>query len=75
MEPISVKEKKTGKMEGYEIESCIDTLIKAEEIKADKNKMKQIWPMIEKRKKAILSFDDLLDAKADVDAEDEGDEE
>jgi hypothetical protein len=69
-----VEAKKNPKMDKYEIDSCIDTLIRAEEIKQDKAKMKQIWPVLEKKKKVIASFEDLLEAKADVDAEDETEE-
>lgn len=63
------------KMDKYEIDSCIDTLLRAEEIKADKKKMKQIMPKLEMKKRAIMSMEDLISAKDEVDAEDEGDEE
>lgn len=73
MEKVEAK-KKNGKLEDYEIESKINTLIAAEEIKADKEVMKQLWPKIEQRKKIIGSFDDLLEAKAEIDAEYEDEE-
>lgn len=66
---------KTEKMDKYEIDSCIDTLLRAEEIKADKAKMKQIMPKLEMKKRAIMSMEDLLEAKAEVDSEDDGEEE
>lgn len=47
----------------YELESCVDCLVRAEEIKADKKKMKALAPMLEKKlagfKRAIDSLDDL----------------
>ena len=70
-----MEKSKPVKMDKYEIDNCIDTLIRAEEIKADKAKMKQIMPKLEMKKRAIMSMEDLLEAKNEVDAEDEGEEE
>ena len=55
--------KKGSKPEAYEIECWADHIIKAEEIKADPEKMKYVKPVLEKRmmgmKKAISSIADL----------------
>ena len=45
-----------GKYPKYEIESCARTLMEAEEIKKDKDKMKQISKIL---KKKISSIEDL----------------
>lgn len=48
------KEKKEyGKYDRWEIESAVDTIIKAEQIKLDKEKMKYVLPLLEKQKKAL----------------------
>lgn len=48
------KEKKEfGKYDRWEIESAVRTLIEAEQIKLDKDKMKYVLPMLEKQKKAL----------------------
>jgi len=60
-QPIDKKEKKKpyGKYEEYEIKDAVRTLMEAEEIKADKEKMKYVRMCIAKKKKAINSIDDL----------------
>jgi hypothetical protein len=71
-QPVTVKEqkKKYGKYEDYEIESAVRTIIEAEEIKADKEKMKYVLPLLEKKakgmKKAITSLDDLRSARQEL---------
>jgi hypothetical protein len=62
--PVKPKEEKMyGKYDKWEIENCADTIIKAEEIKADAGKMKYIKPILEKKmagvKKAIGSLAEL----------------
>lgn len=56
-------EKKYGKYDEWEIKCDVDCLLKAEEIKADKEKMKYVGPMLmekmDKTKKAINSLDKL----------------
>lgn len=47
------EENKYGKYDSWEIESAARTLIEAEQIKLDKNKMKYILPLLEKQKKAL----------------------
>lgn len=57
---------KMGKYDKYEIENCMDTLIRAEEIKQDPEKMKQVSKLMGKKKKAISSIDDLRAAAQEV---------
>lgn len=48
------KEKKEyGKFDRWEIENAVETIIKAEQIKLDKEKMKYVLPLLEKQKKAL----------------------
>lgn len=48
------KEKKEfGKYDRWEIENAAETLIRAEQIKLDKDKMKYVLPILEKQKKAL----------------------
>lgn len=50
----AVKEKKEfGKFDRWEIESAVRTIIEAEQIKLDKEKMKYVLPMLEEQKKAL----------------------
>lgn len=64
-EPTSSKEEKKeyGKYDKWEIENAARTLVEAEEIKADKEKMKYVAMCMKKKhtaeKKAIESIDDL----------------
>ena len=61
--PVEVKKqkKKYGKYEDYEVEGWVDTLMRAEEIKNDPEKMKYAEMCIKKKKKAINSIADLRD--------------
>lgn len=53
-ETVSEKKKKEyGKFDRWEIEGAVDTIIKAEQIKLDKEKMKYVLPLLEKQKKAL----------------------
>lgn len=59
-------EKKYGKFDKWEIECAVDTLLRAEEIRADKEKMVYIAPMIKekadkmmKAAKAVGSIEEL----------------
>lgn len=52
-ETIEIKKEKYGKYDSWEIESAVDTIVKAEEIKLDKDKMKYVLPILEKRKRAL----------------------
>lgn len=55
--------KKLAGFDKYELESCVDCLIRAEEIKSDEKKMKALKPFLEKKmkgfKKTIDSLEDL----------------
>jgi hypothetical protein len=62
------------KMDQWELKECADTLIRAEEIKADKKKMAQLMPFLEGKMSAIKSLSDLLDRKKEVDAEEDYEE-
>lgn len=73
-EPIKGKEEKKeyGKYDKWEIESAARCLVEAEEIKADKEKMKYVAQCLEKQhgaaKKAVESIEDLRKlAKGDED--------
>ncbi len=48
------KEKKEyGKFDRWEIENAVKTIIEAEQIKLDKEKMKYVLPLLEEQKKAL----------------------
>lgn len=57
------EEKKYGPYEEWEINCAVRTIIEAEEIKADEDKMKYVRPLLEKKAKgltkAISSIADL----------------
>lgn len=51
------KEKKEfGKFDRWEIEDAVRTIIEAEQLKLDTEKMKYVLPELEKRKKALDNF-------------------
>lgn len=57
------KEKKEfGKYDRWEIECAVRTLIEAEQIKLDKDKMKYVLPLLEKQKQAL----DMASSAAEV---------
>ena len=67
-------EKKKGKYEGYddyEVDSAVDTLMKAEEIKRDPKLMKHCNSCMGEKSKSIKSIADLKQAY-DEHEEDEG---
>ena len=75
-QPVKTKEEKKeyGKYDKWEIENAARTLVEAEEIKADKEKMKYVAMCMKKKvvaeKKAIESIDDLRKlAKGEPDEE------
>jgi len=78
-EPVNAKEqeekKEYGKYDKWEIESAARTLVEAEEIKADKEKMKYVAMCMKKKhmaeKKAIESIDDIRAARASMEMEEE----
>lgn len=59
----SPKVEKIGKFDKWEVEGWADTIIRAEEIKADKEKMAAVKPILEKKiagvKKAVESIADI----------------
>jgi hypothetical protein len=63
LESSEAKEKKYGKYDDWEIESAARTLIEAEEIKKDKEKMKYVGECLKAKgdaySAAITSLDDL----------------
>lgn len=63
-ETVKEKEEKKefGKFDRWEIENAVRTLIEAEQIKLDKEKMKYVLPLLEKQKKAL----DNASSAADV---------
>lgn len=80
-EPVNAKEEKKeyGKFEKWEIESAARTLVEAEEIKADPEKMKYVKMCMKKKygaaKKAIESIDDLKSLRAEMHEEEMEDKE
>ena len=58
-----IEEKKSKKYEDYEIEGWADTLMRAEEIKADPEKMKMLQPHLKKKVKAYKKITSLADLK------------
>lgn len=50
---VNVETKKKEKFDEWEINNMVDTIIRAEEIKKDKEKMKYVLPELNKRIKAL----------------------
>ena len=68
-DPMEEKEKKAfGPYEEWEIKCAVNTLLEAEEIKADAEKMKYVAPFLKKKianmKKAVTSIQDLKDIRS-----------
>ena len=65
MDAVESKKKKYGKFDEWEISNAVDTLIRAEEIKCDKEKMKYVLPELDKKykdtEKTITSIQGLKD--------------
>lgn len=62
---------KKKKIEDYEVDSAVDCLIRAEEIKENEELMKLVNKKIAKKKSAINSIADLKEAYAESEEEDE----
>lgn len=64
-EPVDPKEDaKYGDYDEWEIDSAVNTLIEAEQIKADKDKMKYVYPILqEKLNKTKTAIDSLAKLK------------
>lgn len=50
---VEKEKKEFGKFDRWEIESAVRTIIEAEQIKLDKEKMKYVLHMLEEQKKAL----------------------
>lgn len=70
--PTEEKEEKKeyGKYSEYDIKDAVRTLLEAEEIKADKEKMKYVEMCIKKKKKAINSISDLRERAQELNDDD-----
>lgn len=55
------EDKKYGKYDRWEIENAVETIIKAEQLKLDKDKMKYVLPLLEEQKKALDNFSSAAD--------------
>ena len=78
-EPTSVESKKKyGKYEDYEIESAVRTIVEAEEIKADSEKMKYVAPLLKTKSaamaKTITSLKDLKAARQELEDDNSAEE-
>jgi len=62
---------KDMKENDYECDEAVRTLLKAEEIKMDKDMMKRVSKKLGSQSKAIKSLQDLKEAGADMDKEDD----
>jgi len=63
MEEVAAPKAKGKKYEDYEIEGWVDTLTRAEEIKADSEKMNLLKPLLKKKAKAYKKITSLADLK------------
>ena len=63
MEVAAKPDKKKAKYEDYEIEGWVDTLTRAEEIKADAEKMNLVKPLLAKKAKAFKKITSLADLR------------
>jgi hypothetical protein len=71
-----VKEEKKGEPDKWEIDCWVRTLVEAEEIKADPDKMKYVAPKLKTMQKAITSVAGLREkAKSMAAAEEDEDDE
>lgn len=66
------KEASPKKMDEWEIDSAMDTLVRAEEIKKDKKLMKAIYPKMKKKISSIEELKELYNDKM-MDSEEEDD--
>ncbi len=72
-EAMPAKEEKKDGFDKYEIDSAVDALLRAEDVKSDKKLMAACEGALAKKYKAIQSIQDLKDTAAEMD--EEGDEE
>lgn len=52
-ESVKEEKKEFGKFDRWEVESAVNTIIRAEQIKLDKELMKYVLPELEKQKQAL----------------------
>jgi len=57
--PVEAEEKKEGEYDEYKLQNSANTLIEAEEIKADPKLMEALKPYLEKKAKAYSSIAQL----------------
>lgn len=55
------QKKEFGKFDRWEIENAVRTIIEAEQIKLDKEKMKYVLPQLEKQKTAVENASSVAD--------------
>lgn len=55
------QKKEFGKFDRWEIENAVRTIIEAEQIKLDKEKMKYVLPQLEKQKTAVDNASSVAD--------------
>lgn len=67
--PVEAKKGKKKKYEDYEISNAVDTLKRAEEIRADDELMKLVSKEAKKQVKAIKSIADLKARRDELDEE------
>lgn len=70
----AIAKKKSGKYEDWQLEEFVSALERAEEIKADKNKMNAIAPILKRKSKALKSIEDLRKRAIEVMEDDDGEE-
>lgn len=70
MKAEAPKSKDDHKYDEYAVTNAMDTLIKAEEIRADEKMMGLVKTQLAKKHKAIRSISDLKDVATEMDKED-----
>jgi hypothetical protein len=63
---VTIEKESDGELKDYEIESAMDTLLRAETIKADAKMMAAIKPKLEEKKKALEKITTLDQLKAKI---------
>lgn len=58
---VEKEKKEFGKFDRWEIENAVRTIIEAERIKLDKEKMKYVLPLLEKEKEAVANVTSVAD--------------
>lgn len=63
-QPVNPKGPSKSKIDKYEVESAVRTLLEAEKIKANKELMKLVAPEIEKQHKAMTKISSIAQLRA-----------